>query len=296
VIGDASGARPSEQKEIGFQSETAGFAALRREWAPDAPLCTLDFRRPDCLIDFRLGGQTVLACPWDVRVLRNGKAQSLREGWTSVCWHADEDCEYLELAMPLARGAALERQLLLSRKLPVLLLADSIRSPEAASWRLEWRWTLSGGAARGLEGGLATRAQKVLGPNTASALLPLFLPADPLAPASGKLTMEGSDCVLAVSEGNGKGLAMPIAWQWTTNGASLASAPWRRLTVTNDGALVGPSEAFAARAAIDGRNFVYFRSTVRERRQAFLGCQTFDECIIGEFTRKGDVKVWLRIE
>jgi hypothetical protein len=98
--------------------------------------------------------------------------------------------------------------------------------------------------------------------------------------------------VLTASEGDGTGLTMPVAWQWPTTG----SAAWRRLTVTNDGEVVSPSEAFAARTAIDGRNFVYFRSLIRERRLAFIGCQTFDECIIGEFTKKGDVDAWLRIE
>ena len=56
------------------------------------------------------------------------------------------------------------------------------------------------------------------------------------------------------------------------------------------------SEGFAARVPVGDRSFVFFRTPLKGRRTAFLGYQSFDECTIGEFTRKGEVVPWMRLE
>jgi len=75
-----------------------------------------------------------------------------------------------------------------------------------------------------------------------------------------------------------------------------AQLQWRRLTITQDRRLTPTEEAFAFRVSSGGRQCVFFRSLEHERRHAFLGCQTFDETIIGEFDKEGDVVPWMRIE
>ena len=70
-----------------------------------------------------------------------------------------------------------------------------------------------------------------------------------------------------------------------------------RLTVTHDRRMVKPDEAQAFRIGVGGRQCVAFRSLKPEFRTAFLGHQTFDECLIGWLNPAArEVEAWLRIE
>jgi len=171
-------------------------------------------------------------------------------------------------------------------------MIDVIRGDERADWRWSVRW--HGAKISGLRGEAAHRGQRLLGMETQAALLPVSSPPDPFSIGGMKVAL-GDGALEFSQQETAKRLVAAVAWVWSPSG-TLSLPPWRRLTITQDGRLTPPEECFAFRVQAGSRQCVFFRALEHPRRHAFLGCQTFDETIIGEFDKKGDVKPWMRIE
>jgi hypothetical protein len=279
-------------KIAGFVDPQSRSAVLRRSWSADSALLAVDFRKPECRIGLHLGGETIIDGAFATVVSKNGRDLEMIRPWEVVCESADADMEYLELATPIEREVYLDRHLFIARKAPIVWMVDVVRGDERADWRWSVRW--HGVKISGLRGEAAHRGQRLLGLETQAALLPVSSPPDPFSLGGMKVALADGALELSQQE-TVKRLVAAIAWVWSPSG-TLTLPPWRRLTITQDGRLTPPEEAFAFRVQAGSRQCVFYRALEHPRRHAFLGCQTFDETIIGEFDKKGDVKPWMRIE
>lgn len=283
---------PDDPRELGLHCETAGMAAMRDGRGRRGTQAALDFSRPACRIDLRILGLPLVRGVWGTRVSLDGREVPLDAPWTSVCWNEDEDGLFLEISMETPAGATLERQMFVSTRRRILFLADVVRVERES--RIDLEWTLPTANVKELSGIAPTRAQRLSGPPFDVRLLPLFLPADPLTPARGGIAMSRHG-LRTWASATGRAMIAPIAIEW---GRRPLPAPrvWRPLTVTQDRRVVRPDEAAAWRTPHAGRQLVYFRSTLGVRRLAFLGCQTFNECVIGEMGPKGVLREWLAVD
>ena len=62
------------------------------------------------------------------------------QAWEEVCWHSDDDVDYLELETKWNGSWRLQRQILLAREDHFLWLADAVTGPDVAS--LDYRSVL----------------------------------------------------------------------------------------------------------------------------------------------------------
>lgn len=292
LLGAATNEPLPKTKVPGYVDEQSQSAVLRRGWTPDVAALAIDYRRFDCRLALHLAGERVAAGPFTTTVTKNGRTLDATEPWETVCQSADGDGEYLELAIPLVGGAFLDRHLFLARSAPILWMVDVVRGGEPADWRWHARW--EGASAAGLRGEPLHRGQRLLGIKAQAALLPVSAPTDPFARGGLRVSLKDQAFEFSQEE-SAKRLVAAVAWVWNEQGPLVVN-PWRRLTVTHDWTLAPAEEAFAFRVSSGGRQCVFFRSLEHPRRHAFLGCQTFDETIIGELDKKGDVLPWMRIE
>jgi len=279
-------------KVPGYVDEESRSAVLRRGWLPDAASLAIDYRQFDCRLALHLAGERIVSGPFVTTVAKNGKVLEPVGNWETICPSADNDGEYLELSIRLADSIFLDRHLFIARAAPIVWIVDVIRGDEPAQWRWQSRWR--GAAATGLRGEATHRGQRLLGVKTPTALLPVSAPPDPFALGGLRMSLK-TGAFEFVQEDKARRAVIALAFVWSEQGP-LAINPWRKLTITQDGRLTPTEEAFAFRVPSAGRQCVFYRSLEHERRHAFLGCQTFDETIIGEFDKDGDVFPWMRIE
>lgn len=135
-------ARRAKPPAPGFQSDTAGIAVLRRDWSAAGAVVAADFSQPPFDLTLRLFDRPVIRGPWELTVACNGRPMPLLGAWEATCWFTDEDSEYLELRRLLGGGLVLERQLFLARRVPLLWLSDTLKSPLAEPLALTWHLPL----------------------------------------------------------------------------------------------------------------------------------------------------------
>lgn len=276
----------------GIQSDEARIALLRRDWSEIGPVLAVDFREKVCQVDFRLHGNAILWGQWETRLQLGGQASMPTGPWHATCWHADHDGEYLELAQNWAGGVVLERQIFLARTLPFLLLSDAVRVSQKLPVTISWR--LPSPVSTGLEGNTATRSQSVRGLAHELRLLPVGLPAEPLAYAEGQLRALPMGWELTMN-GSGGNLTMPLALTWAARRVPDAQAPWRQVTITAERQRVDSTRAIALRIPILDQQIIFFRAFTLGAAYAFLGYQTFSECMIGELRKTGTMHEWVLV-
>ncbi|QDU64390.1 hypothetical protein Pan216_52800 [Planctomycetes bacterium Pan216] len=283
------GAPPSGH---GMQSDEVDIAVMRKDWSPEELALGLDWNQEDWEIDGRLFGSAFLKGAWEVRVSAGGKPLEQETAWSATCWFSDGEAEYLEAHVKFESGFALDRQLFLARPTDVLWIADTLIAPEESELELEW--TLPMPTATGLEGRLPTCAQRVLGLPFELSLTPAAFPPNPMVSSPGSLSYRGKSLVMK-QRGRGTRLHMPLVFNWHRKRLP-AAIEWRQLSMTNDRRPVPADEAVAFRVTHGDDHVVFFRALTEQKRYAFLGHQTVNECLIGAMDETGTLDEWLIIE
>lgn len=291
----------------GIQSDHAAAAVLRRDWTVGGPVIAVDHRATTLDLECRIFGEAILAGPWRSRAWIDGREARIDGAWEPTCWFQDEDAEYLELKLAGSDGIIIERQIFLARKVALIWLSDTLTpagaEPKADPRALELAWELTSPTVTALVGQLPTRAQKLVGPKFEARLIPVGLPASPLAVTTGTARAGAAAGAGPCLEGDklnvrarvmGKRLFLPLALTWAARSLP-APAEWKALTITNDRRKVEREEAVAFRIPVADTQIVFFRALERATRYAFLGHQTYSECEIGELDRRGNFSEWLTI-
>jgi hypothetical protein len=280
-------------RESGIHCDESGWSVLRSEWSSRGAQLAIRTQREEMSLEFRLRGEVVVAGKWETQVLVDGAP--LRDGsaWENIGWNSDDCGEYVEYRQHLTDEWTLERVVFLARETGLLFVLDALHGKSAGRLRIETRWTTSewkdvrsGADLRCLEGGSPGGVDLRVVPLAASALVQ--------EPSMGNAAWKES-CLTWWQESNAERLAVPLVFAWDKKGLAPAR-PWRRLTITNDGPVMSPSEGVGYRLWHQGKNVVVFRSLIGTRRMAFLGHQTFYETLIGEFKKNGTMRDWLSVD
>ena len=282
----------SEAKRASFQSDETLVASLRTSWSPTADLVAIRHDSATPTIEISLRGQPVFRGAWELEVRRNGRSVEFAPEWKATCWFSDDDADYLELQQILADGTHIERQLLLSRKLHCLVLADCVSHTGDDALELRSRLPLVTGVVPHNE--TATRECWLERDVLAVRAFPLALEDDRLHRANGSLI--ATDFAIELRQTSARGLFAPLVLDWHPDRAN-APADWRKLTVSEDGKAVGIGHASGHRLRIGDHQIVVYRSLLRnDELRTVLGYHTAHETMIGLFDKDGDIHPLVLVE
>jgi hypothetical protein len=273
-----------------FQSDESRLACLRSDWSgePSSILVSYHVRFPR--LEASLAGRVVFAGDWEIEVRLDGREVEPGE-WTCVCWHSDDDGDYLEL-QSRAADVRIERQIFLSRTDEFALVADVVASEQEG--RIDYVSRLPLASDCGTAAQTRTRECRLLFGGAAPArVFPLGLDCDRIDAAAGQLS--AGDGGLTLQQTGVGGLYAPLVLDWNPR-RRRSPASWRRVTVALNGSAVPGTDASGFLLETGPSKWLIYRSlqpTLEPR--SVLGQHTMYETLMGNFVR-GDVEVLIQVE
>lgn len=275
-----------------LQSDWAELACLRNNWLMGADSCIVTHHQSPpqiCLTAFERG---LLDGSWSSEVRLDGDAVSLDGEWTCVCWFSDHDADYLELQLEAA-AATVSRQVMLSRTDHWVFLSEAVIVPHAGQLELATHLPLA--ADVDAEAARWTRDVRLSQRKLKAAVYPLALDQQRVQNAHGTLDVGPAELILR-QQAHGTAVFAPLVIDWSPD-RRRARAIWRRLTVAEDGRILGPETASGFRLQIGRHQWLYYRSLkAGETGRTVLGHHTLHETVIGEFTAQGTVEPLVMVE
>jgi hypothetical protein len=223
---------------------------------------------------------------WQIDVEVEGTPLSMKPDWGCVCWHSDDDADFVELQLDAGDGVVLSRQLLLSRTDHFLLLADSVSTRQNCPLQVTSRLPLVAGVIPDAD--RWTREVVLSREGVTARVYPLGLEQERVQRPQGSLQFAGAELVLQQT-GHGGALHMPIVIDWSPD-RQRCDAQWRGLTVAEDGRRLPSHAASGHRLRVGKHQWLFYRSLqAGATGRSVLGHHTNHETVIAEFTGDGEV-------
>jgi hypothetical protein len=276
-----------------FHSEPTRDVLLQSAPGRHADRITVAYHSGDVEFDLCARGKTLLAGGFESDLALDGAPLVCRGDWQSVCWYADDDCDYLELRLCLSESVWIDRQILLSRRDHFALLADAVVASGAN--RIDYRISLplANGVAASFDA--KTREGRLVVPGLVARIFPLALAQDRVVSAVGSLMYQKNRLEM-LQAGAGWGLYAPLLIDWHPPRRS-AAAEWRALTVTETGKVVSPDRAAGHRLRLGRQQWLIYKTLdVPDDARAVLGLHTRYESVIGVFDSRGTVDPIVMVE
>ncbi len=277
----------------GTQSDWSEVACLRTDWSRDADLMVVAHHKSFPVIDVSVMGQPLLEGQWEAEVSLNGEAVALDTDWECVCWHSDDDVDYVELQSTIEGRLKVGRQIVLSRDDRYLLLADSVAG--AGEHQVEYTSRLP--LAEGVQAVSQTESRecRLRRDKVTARLFPLALPQDRVQSTAGGCGPY-SDHVLLKQVSSREGLFAPMLIDWHPRRRRKA-AEWRTLTVTESRTILKPWQAAGHRLRLADLHLLVYRTLQEsESSRAVLGHHTLQETVVGNFDDSGEVEALLLVD
>lgn len=271
-------------------SEWAEVAILQADWSPDSPKLAVDFSNGQTRIELNCG-PTLLSGHWDLTLSADGAELKPESEWSVVCWHTDDDADYIELEMSYEQGYKVQRQMLLLREDHVLCLADAVIGKTPAI--LHYWSALPISKSKEWHDADDTTEGFIVGKRRLASVLPLALPEWRTAFSPGKLQMAGDKLELR-HEVRGSGY-FPL---FIDLKPSRLRKPltWRRLTVAENLRIVNANEAAGFRVHIDNSQWLIYRSLTEPRNRTLLGQNLAHEFFLADFDADGEATELISVE
>jgi len=275
------------------QSDWANLACLRSDWETECDSVVIDHNGQFPQIDMTVLGRALFNGNWDLQIKVDGKPVQVKRQWTAICWNTDNDGDYLELQQTFAAGGRVERQIWLSRSAHSAMFADSLTGFSSKQIEYTSRLPLIDGLDTQSDAG--DRETRLKDGPILTRVFPLFLPQDRVHGTPGGCGVFGGDLVLK-HVAAGQGLYAPIVLDWHPD-RRRKPVQWRKLTVTEDGRILPGDVSAGYRMKIGDQHLLAYRKLQKsDLPQTVLGFQTFDETVLGQFDKNGDVTPLLLVE
>ncbi|WP_254513094.1 hypothetical protein [Anatilimnocola floriformis] len=290
-----------------FYSQKSSFAVLRNRWAAPQTQATFDFSGDNTWLDVSCGNQSLLHGNWDVALKVNDTALTPLGPWTDVCWHADPDCDYLEIERKFSGGWLLQRHVMIVRQDECLLLADSLldetkRTPEeflataAQAPRLDYSTSLQLPSSIAFAPQQDTREGYLqAGRKPLGLVMPIALPEWRKQPSSGELSVNGSQLQHRLQT-RGRNLFAPLWIDLNPNRFKNAECTWRQLTI-GEFLQVQPREvAVGFRVQVRYSNWLLYRSLAWRGNRTVLGKNFATDFACSRFQPNGETQEILEVQ
>lgn len=269
-------------------------------------------------VQLELRNDLILFGSWDVAVRLGGKRLRPLEPWSETVVYSENDCDYLEIDLPLEQDYRLQRHFLLDVAHRILILADSVfwdgdgkRKPKTLEYEstLLYSPTLRAKEANGAteltffsENSTGKAAGKSTGKTaTATKATPLFrmLPLDlpewknEATDASQVLT-DQSNLVLR-KQTESRGFFLPLFFDLD---AKRLGKPytWRRLTVGENMTKVADDQAVGFRVQLGTEQYLLYRSLTDLTNRTVLGHNLIDDFCFGRFNIDSGVESLVAVQ
>jgi hypothetical protein len=289
--------RAASQAETYFpdsaaNSEWAKVAVLRPNWLRGSARMVVDYRDPAMQTELTVGDRTLWTGRWTTDVSVDGRMVDPVSDWEELCWHSDDDVDYLELQLELEGDWRLQRQLLMVREDKFLFAADALLGQRPATIRYESCLPLAEDVVCRPE--KETRESYLVHRQLAGLVLPLALPEWRSAQADGCLKADGSQ-LWQVRELNAPRMYLPLFVDLDRNRLR-KPVTWRHLTVGCRLQNEPPSAAAGYRVQIGREQWLFYRSLGPAENRTLLGQNLLHEFYAARFGVDGTTEDLLAID
>lgn len=271
-------------------------AVLRANEKLAAPRLVLNFAEKRYVAELLDRGEPILAGDVETTLTIDGQPAPQAGAWEEVCWHSDDEGDYLELEAAFAGGVRVQRQVFLDRQEQIFLLADSLLLERSAEIVHEMRWTC---APKVLVQATAETNELLLdGPATATTLFPLAAAEWREAPSACRLaveTKEGRDSLRMVYRAKGEGAFVPWCFHFTGSKRGIP-VTWRRLTVAENREVIPADQAAGYRVQVGDDQWIVYRSLDGPANRTLLGQNLVSEFYLARFLEDGSVEKMLELQ
>lgn len=276
-----------------FQGEWAGLAVLRPNWARTSPRLTVAYGSRQVNTELSLGEKCLWSGAWTLDVRFNDRPLAILGDWEQISWESDDNVDYLELEAQLSDGVTVERHILLSRRDPIVLLADAVLGIQQGT--IEYRATLPLAGYSNFQGAVETRDGLLSASRRPRArVLPLALGEWRSTPTQGSLHVGSSGLELAQSA-EAQSLFAPLFIDLSGRRLS-KEVTWRHLTVAQKREIVPREVAVGYRVQAAKAQWLVYRSLAAPEIRTVLGSNLMHEFMVGQFPPHGPVEALIEIE
>lgn len=289
--------RRASQKQVLFPAAAANtdwgrLSILRPNWLRGGPQLILAHQDGRMRTELNCGQQTIWSGDWELEITVDGRRLRGPSDWEHVCWHTDDDVDYLELQTDCGQGWTLQRQIVLAREDLILFAGDALLGP--ASGRIEYRTALPLSPPIRFDSAQETTEGRLAGRDPLALVLPLGLGEWRTAHNQGCL--EAADGSLQLTQ-TAVGQRLYVPWLIDLDAKRVKRpATWRQLTVGERLEIVPADQAVAYRAQIGQQQWLFYRSLGEPGNRTVLGQNLCNEFLAASFDREGDVEDLIRID
>lgn len=275
-----------------MHSEAGKLAVMRPDWSRRAARFAIDYADKPVHIELESAGKTLFDGAWDFELHADGRSIAAAGTWRDLCWVSDDDCDYLELEMPLAAGMKIQRQILFARRDEFVFLADAVigEAPQALSYtgRLPLARSVTVSAAA------ETRELLLESGDRRAVILPLALSEWRSDRHGGALTIADGRLELQ-QQGRAARLYAPL---WIDLSRRPADEPltWRQLTVAEQRQNQPRDVAAGYRVQFGRRQWLIYRTLAPPANRTVLGMNLSTDFFLGRFGRDGETNTIVEVE
>ena len=293
-IGKATTARNSRKAlpEAAVYSEWAETAILRSSWDRRREHLAVTFHDRHIVSELNCGRHTVWSGDCSAVIEIDGKLLEPASDWEEVCWHSDDDLDYLELELNYTDGWKVQRQYLLARDDRFLFTADVLLSNKSAAINYRRRLPLCDDVRFAADE--ESREGFLEGNQRISLVMPLALPEWRIEHSLGKLSQQDGDLELSMTTEAAR-LYAPLFIDLKPS-RTRQQFTWRRLTVAENLELQPADVAAGYRVQVGKRQWLFYRSLAPTAPRTLLGQHLISEMLVARFDQDGEIDELLEIE
>jgi hypothetical protein len=284
----------AKQPTASLESAWSCLAVVARDWSPASPRLTVAFADDPLQMELSVGDRKLFAGTWTMETICDGHAIRPTGPWQELCWQSDKKCDFLELGIELTEGLQLERQVVLSKRDNMLLIADVVSSKARDEHKLRHSFSLPLARRVAWIPETETRDGVLMAGKQRTAVLPLGLHEWRCDPRGGTLANENSRLILAEAT-TGRSIYCGLLFDLDPK-RSKKCRTWRQLTVSEALHAVSRDAAVGFRAQSGDDQWLVYRSLAPAANRAVLGQNISSEFYAGRFkTENGLVEEWTEI-
>jgi hypothetical protein len=252
-------------------------------------------------VQLELRNELLFFGTWAVAVRLDGKLLKPIESWSETVVYSEDDCDYLELDLPLDRDYRLQRHFLLDSANRIAIIADAVLWDGDGKFKpktLEYESSLLySPTLRAKEANGATELTFVSEKSAKPIfrMLPLDLPEwkNAVTDASRILT-EQSNLILR-NRTESRAFFQPLFFDLNANRLKKPYT-WRRLTVGENLQKVPDDQATGFRIQLGKEQYILYRSLTPLANRTILGHNLIDDFCYGRFAPKTGVEPLVTVQ
>ncbi len=277
-------------------SEWGGVAVLAGGWSPDATQVGVTYRGTSMTLDIVARGKQLLKGDWLSHSSAAGTPLPITGHWEEQCWFSDDEIDYLDVAVDLAGGARLERQIAFLKQDDALLLHEVLLTKLDDPQPLTHEAHLPLATKLSFVPEIETRDGLIVAGNSRviAAVMPLSLAEWRTDTRPGELTTTSQFIELS-QQRMGQRLSVPLWFDLNPTRAK-KQRTWRQLTVAEKLERQPHDVAVGYRIQSGDQQWVVYRSLAAAANRTLLGQNLSSESYMARFDTAGAAHELIEIE